>query len=166
MRTELAIVVLCACGRIGFDPSNPHGDGGGLGASPDDGNASIGDASGIADNCAQARVLTLGVTLQSESIAGAKNDYPSTDPSTCVDGPEVVYAYQQTTQQNRKITITTTFNGSYTFGWNCPPTIGGGCGDISAYIFGTATDQPPPGTAYIVIDKTSGAGSTFSIKVE
>jgi hypothetical protein len=135
-------VMLTACGRIGFDV-----DAG---------------ATGNGETCETAQRITIGVPLVVE-IAGATDEYAGT---ACGNGPERVFAWEETASAMRTVRIEATFNGSYSLDLTCPPTINGSCVTFSPGSSPEVTRTVEPGLNYVVIDQLGGPGTTLTIRVE
>ena len=155
------IVLVCACGRLNFDPL-------GEGSASGDG-AAGGDTLGVdsvaisGDSCANPRDIVIGQVFSSETLAGANDDYPG----LCQVGPDVVYRFTQTSGA-RQIDLLADFNGYVyiqTAGTGCPPTTGG-CQSFVANTQYTGSPTISAGTRHILVEKTGGTGTSFSISVQ
>lgn len=153
MRALTIVVVLAGCGRIGFEPP------GGAGTTVDAATPGAGNG----ELCATARTIALGMPLTNESIAGAADDHPG---MFCGNGPDLVFAFDQPVMAMRTITITADFAGAAWVSRTCPPSGAGACATFSAGQPAIAGGMYPPGRSYILIDKTAGAGTTFSVSVD
>ena len=152
MRASLALIVCCACGRINFDP---------LGG--DDQSGDGGNPSGSGETCADPRAIAATTVLPDESIAGATNDATT---GGCVDGVELVYRFDVTASREYAVTILATFDGGLYIAQQCPPS-SGSCVPFSANMSRLLNPILDAGeTWYIVVDKTGGAGTTFSLAVQ
>jgi len=147
------LVALVACGRIGFDPV------GGTAGDANDTDAAIG---GAGEACASAGVLVIGQPLSGQSLAGAANDV-STAP--CPDGVDVVYAVTSSTTAMRNFVIDANFSGALVVARMCPP-IGFSCTGFIANTQQSSGMNIMTGTTYVIIEKTSGAGTTFSLSLQ
>ena len=106
-----------------------------------------------------------GQTLADESIAGAGNDYSY---QGCPDGIDLLYRLTLPAPQQFMITITPTFNGSISWSsTTCPPMLAGGtCVSYSQGSTYMRMVPAGPTTLYIMIERTTGTGSTFSLAVQ
>lgn len=158
------MLVLVGCGRIAFEPLGSSADARGDGANaPGDGATAPFDTSGsiAGDTCATARPIAIGQTLASESIAGAADDLGN----ACGNGPELVYAFTQPAMMSRTVSITATFSGAVRQSDVCPP-VSTNCQSFAASSPKDAQMTHPAGTIYVMIDKTTGAGTTFTISLQ
>lgn len=151
----LWIVVMLGCGRIGFDPPGAT-DARGDGTAPGDGLVG-----GTGETCASARAIAIGETLADQSIANADDDHAN----GCSNGPDVVYVFTQPAMVARTIKITAAFTGAAALASTCP-NASTTCADFTPTTPLDAQMNFLAGTAYIVVDKTGGSGTTFTISVE
>ena len=172
MRWAVALLYVCACGRVNFDPLGEGvlGDGGtagsGDGGGPSDGGAGSGvDAPPIAgDTCTTARAINIGDVLQNESLIGAADDHSV----ICSGGIDVVYRFTQPVTGTRQVDVLADFDGIAwvnTGGNGCPP-VTGGCQQFSADVQYSGTPTVGAGTRDIMIEKTGGAGTSFVIGLQ
>ncbi|HEY5925985.1 MAG TPA: hypothetical protein VIV11_30070 [Kofleriaceae bacterium] len=153
MRAWFALVVCCACGRVNFDPLGGGDDQAGDGSTP----------SGSGETCAEPRAIGAGMLLPDESLAGAGNDITN---GPCVDGIEVVYRLDVTESREYAVTILATFDGGLWMSMQCP-SAGGACVPYTANMSRLLNPIVDAGsTWYIIVDKTAGAGTTFSLAVQ
>ena len=159
MRLAVVVIALAACGRIGFDP---------LGAG-DDGSGSSGDAMGgdagsgyAGESCATAGVLVFGQQLTAQSLAAATYDVTA---APCAVGIDVVYRLTSATSGLRTFTIAADFGGALVTAQDCPP-IGVSCSGFMANQMQNSMTSVQVGTTYVIVEKSSGTGTTFSIRVQ
>ena len=161
------LAALGACGRIGFDRDGdsdarpPIGD-----ARIGDSNEIVGDASIDAsppqgDVCADVIMLQAGVTLANQTIAGASNNYSG---NLCGDGPEVVFRFMAPVAGNRRVDLSTGFYGSLFVGTACPP-VTGACNAFGPSTQNQMNPQMAAGVNYLILDRTSGAGTAYTITI-
>jgi hypothetical protein len=157
MRALVIASMLAGCGRINFDPL---GEGGGSGTDA----RGIDTPTGDGETCMAARTIAIGDTFENQSIAGALDDHTL----ICPGGVDVVYQFTQPAAGTRQLQVLADFDGAAwvnTSGSACPP-INGTC---SLFVANLATNMMPnvsAGTRTIVIEKTGGAGTTFSISLQ
>ena len=156
MRAASLVVLLAlsgGCGRVHFDPLD---DGIATGDASSDGLAG-----GDGEVCATPRVLPIGSALADQTI-GSADDYPG----QCGGGVDVVYALVQPASGMRTVTVSGTFRGAMAISSTCPPSGTGTCGNFDV---GTPIQTGiglAAGTHYVVIDKISGTGTTFTIGIQ
>ena len=162
------LLVIAACGRIHVDPlggaagdARGDGTGAGDGAGLSDGGVTGGSGG---ETCNEAREIPLGQTFTGQTIAGASNDFANGTPCT-MGGIEVVYSVITTTSGQRTITLTADFDGVLGVGSQCP-IVSGTCLPFSANIAEMPKPTLPAGTTFLIVDKTSGPGTTFSLGVQ
>jgi hypothetical protein len=141
---------LTGCGRIGFDV------GGGDGANGDgDGSTST------TGTCSQPVAVPVGVLLDNQSIA---NPIETIDVFGTCRGPAVVYRITVPTATNADLDVLADFDGYLTVALACPPGFGTcqGFGANSPY---TNPYTFQAGDTYLVLWKSGGSGTRFSVHV-
>ena len=153
------VVGLASCGRIWFEPLGGGAPGDGSGSSTSDVPAGTLPPGG--ETCTTATPIAFG-TSGTGSIAGATNDvqFPP-----CADGVDIVYQLSAATAGLHHIVIVPTFNGIMTTSTMCPP-LTGGCAALSANMTGDEMASFEVGTNYVIIEKTSGAGTSFDLTIQ
>ena len=164
MRWAAVFVVLAACGRLGFDPVGDDASGSATSDASATRDASATDVpvGGAGEACASAGVLVLGQQLTGQSLASATNDVMA---NLCPDGIDLVYALTASTSGTRTISLNADFTGAVVTSPLCPPS-GANC---SSFVANTPLNAPtsiPAGTTYVIVEKSSGAGTTFSLRVQ
>ncbi len=163
-----ALVLVCGCGRLGFDPTDVVTDARAdvFGATAD--GPMLADARvGTGENgtCATAVDMPIGSVYANEQVDASDDVAPW---GLCPNGPDVVYRITLPEPATISITATTSFNGQITTGTSCPPSL---AGQSSCYMFPAnqlyeRSYSLPAGTTYIIVDKLSGSGSSFEIAVQ
>lgn len=161
----VGLAVGCGCGRIGFGRTDAAVDDSRLDGSAD---ALVVDARvGTGDNgtCATAVEIPIGSSFANEVVDATDDVAPW---GVCPNGPEVVYRVTVPDATTISIVATASFNGQITTGSTCPPTLTGpsSCYTMTANQVFDRSYSLAAGTTYIIVDKLSGSGTSFSIAVQ